>query len=253
MTGVRALRSATALLVLVVIGQQVVTEGPLTRLDRTVEDWLVPRRDNLVTEVARLVTWLGGPGLVVSLLALLAVGIGMRQRSLRVPLRVGAVLVALALSVLVLKDVIARPAAHGGTTHGGAWPSGHTATATVVWGCVVRLLRPDRRLARLLDVGIPAAVAGCLVVAGYHQVSDVLAGFALGTVLLELAVPRDAVRPVDARAGPARDRAGSAPVGRALPGPGPRQGSPPGQPGGPGKPAGAAPDRGPPEGVRAPL
>ncbi len=211
MTGVRARLTAGPLLVLLVIGQQVVTDGPLTRLDRTVEDWLVPRRDNPLTEAARLVTWLGGASLVVPLLVLLALALGVRQRSLRVPARVGAVLVALAVSVLVLKGVIARPAAHGGTTHGGAWPSGHTATATVVWGCVVRLLQPDRRLARLLDVGVPLAVAACLVVAGYHQVSDVLAGFALGTVLLQVVVPTDAVRPVDARAAPARDRAGSAP------------------------------------------
>lgn len=211
MTGVRPWRALPALLVLVAIGQQVVTGGLLTRLDRTAEDWLVPRRDNPVTELARLVTWLGGPSLVVPLLVLLAFGVGLRQRSLRVPWRVGAVLVALGVSVLVLKGVIARPAAHGGTTHGGAWPSGHTATATVVWGCVVRVLRPDRRLARLLDVGIPAAVAVCLVVAGYHQVSDVLAGFALGTVLLQLVVPVHSVSPVvDTRGAPTRDRAGSA-------------------------------------------
>lgn len=197
-----------ALLVLVGTGQQVVSGGPLTRLDRTVEDWLVPRRDNALTGLAELVTWLGAPSLVVPLLVLLVLVLGVRQKSLRVPLRVGLALLVLAGSVLVLKDVIARPAAHGGTTHGGAWPSGHTATATVVWGCVVALLPPARPLARLLDVGLPVLVAGCLVVAGYHQVTDVVAGFALGRLLLQVLGPLD--RPPPPPAPVARDRAASA-------------------------------------------
>lgn len=209
MTGVRTWRAAVALLVLVAVGQQVVSDGPMTRLDRTVEDWLVPRRDGLGGHLARLVTELGAPGLVVPPLVLLVVAVAVRQRSLRVPLRVGAVLVALAVSVLVLKAVIARPAAHGGTTHGGAWPSGHTATATVVWGCVVRLLRPDRLVARLLDVVLPLVVAACLVVAGYHQVSDVVAGFALGTLLLEVFLPAAAPVPDPCADPEPRPRAGS--------------------------------------------
>jgi undecaprenyl-diphosphatase len=163
-----------------------------------------------VAPLARLGTELGAAVLVVPLLAVLVAVVARRQRSWRAPLRVGAVLVALAVSVLALKALIARPAAHGGTTHGGAWPSGHTATATVVWGCVVRLLRPDRLLARLLDVVLPAVVAMCLVVAGYHQVSDVVAGFALGTVLLQVFFPAPA-ETGDARAAPADHAPAGAP------------------------------------------
>lgn len=209
--GVRPRLVVLALLALLVLGQQVLSHGLLTDLDRVVEDWLVPRRDNALTDLARTVTWLGAPTLVVPVLALLTLAAAVRHRSWTEPLRVAVLLLALAVTVLVLKDVVARPAAHGGTTHGGAWPSGHTATATVVWGCAVRLLRPAPRLARVLDVGVPALVAVCLLLAGYHVVTDVLAGFALGTLLLQLLGPRGSAQ--DARAAPST-RAPAATSGR---------------------------------------
>ena len=175
-----------ALLLLVVLGEQVVTSGPLTRLDRDVESFLVPHRANAGVELARQLTWLGNPTLMVPLLLALTAVVALRRRSWLVPLRVLALLVALAVTVLTLKGVIARPAPHGGDKHGGAWPSGHAATATVVWGAVARLLTL-RGGSALAVQAIAGAVGVCLVLAGYHQVSDVVAGWALGAALLLVA------------------------------------------------------------------
>ncbi|HEU0104393.1 MAG TPA: phosphatase PAP2 family protein [Mycobacteriales bacterium] len=177
-------RALWAGLLLVLLGQQVVAGGPLVRLDRAIETALVPHRDNITTELAKLLSRLGDAALVVPLLVALAVAVGLRHRSWRLPLRSVALIVALTVAVLLLKDLVGRPAPHGATTHGGAWPSGHTATATVVWGAAARLLHL-RRPARLWTaVGIPVLVGTCLVLAGYHQVGDVLAGWALGALLL---------------------------------------------------------------------
>lgn len=67
-------------------------------------------------------------------------------------------LVGLAVSAMLLKYAVDRPAAHGSRAYGGTWPSGHTATATVVWGTLARLL-PQRRAVDLgLRAGIPLLV-----------------------------------------------------------------------------------------------
>lgn len=172
--------------VLALLGEQVLLGGPVVRLDRRVETWLVPRRDNGLTDVARHLTDLGLPSVAVPLLVLLVVGLAVHRHSPGELLRPLVAVVALTVGVLVLKDLVGRPSPHGSTSSGGAWPSGHTTTATVVWGCAVQALRLPRRAARVVSAGVPFVVGVCLVLAGYHLVSDVLAGWALGALLLVL-------------------------------------------------------------------
>lgn len=161
-------------LVLLLLGWQVTARGPLTGLDRVVEDWLVPRRDGTAGHLARLLLHLGEPVLVVPVFLLVAL---VRGRASLV--RAVALTVALGVAVLALKGLVARPPAHHPHAVGHAWPSGHAATATVVWGSLRS--RPS------LAVLVPLVVGVCLVVGGYHQVTDVLAGWALGGLLLVLA------------------------------------------------------------------
>ena len=175
--------------VLVVLGEQVLRSGPVARLDRRVEDWLVPRRDNPLPDTAVRLTDLGRPTVAVPLLVLLVVGLAVRRRAPAELVRPLVAVVALTVSVLVLKDLVGRPSPHGSTSSGGAWPSGHATTATVVWGCAVQALRLPVRAARAVAVGVPALVGVCLVLGGYHLVSDVLAGWALGALLLVLTAP----------------------------------------------------------------
>ena len=173
--------------VLVLLGEQVLLGGPVVRLDRRVEAWLVPRRDNALVHTARHLIDLGRPTVAVPLLVLLVLGTALHRRAPGELLRPLVAVVALTVTVLVLKDLVGRPSPHGATSNGGAWPSGHATTATVVWGCAAAALRLPPRSARLLGVGVPVLVGVCLVLAGYHQVSDVLAGWALGGLLLVLA------------------------------------------------------------------
>ena len=175
---------ALLVLVLLLLGEQVLLGGPAVRLDTAVETALVPHRDNALVAVARILTELGDPALVVPLLLVGVVLLPRRGAALR---HVVVLVAVLAAAVLGLKAGVGRPAAHGAAAHGGSWPSGHTTTAVVVWGTAARLLL--RRPAAVLAARwvVPPVVGVSLVLAGYHQVSDVLAGFALGALLLVLA------------------------------------------------------------------
>ncbi len=186
-------------LLLLVLGEQVVLGGPVVRLDRAVESALVPHRDNALVALARVLTELGDPTLVVPLLLVGVVLLPRRGAALR---HVVVLVAVLAAAVLGLKAGVGRPAAHGGSAHGGSWPSGHTTTAVVVWGTAARLLLRRPTAVLLARWVVPPLVGVSLVLAGFHQVSDVLAGFALGALLLVLArrldpLPDRAEEPAD--------------------------------------------------------
>ncbi len=124
---------------------------------------------------------------------------------------------AVPLVVAPLQALIARPGPPPMAPETGFYPSGHTATAVVLYGVAALLLLPwlRRRAARLVVVLLWAAlVAGTavgLVRHGYHWPLDVLGSLTAGTAVLtartggSAAPPAGQAAPDDAEAGPPGD------------------------------------------------
>ncbi|WP_420856556.1 phosphatase PAP2 family protein [Streptomyces mangrovisoli] len=179
--------------VFALITWQVVTDGPLVRLDERASHALVhPDR------ASELLSDLGNMQVAVVVLAIALVCAGARGRRAGLPRwwlppAAGATVMTLVPALVVpLKEWTDRggtPAVPPGT---GYYPSGHTATAMVAYGAAALLLLPwlrTRRARRGLVAGAAAlvlAVAFGLVRRGYHWPLDVVASGCLGTVLLTL-------------------------------------------------------------------
>ncbi|WP_371682489.1 phosphatase PAP2 family protein [Kitasatospora sp. MMS16-BH015] len=119
-----------------------------------------------------------------------------RARTVRPLLVMGAALLLLNVTVGAVKIVTGRLGPHyahyigspelfsGGTI----FPSGHTANAVVTWGVLAYLAVRWRRLGTVL-AGLTAVSIGLTTVyLGTHWISDVLAGWAAGALVL-LALP----------------------------------------------------------------
>jgi membrane-associated phospholipid phosphatase len=211
---------ALFLLVFGALTWQILANGPVVELDHWVRVRVLARTASAPGRATLPVTLLicdlgnwqvaGGVLLVVSA-ALTATGWrshGTRSASewrswpLR-PLIVAVAAVAPAMAiVLPLKALIRRPGPFtppGAFTHG-FFPSGHTVTALVCYGCAAYLvgtglpaLSNAPRLALRWGTGVLVAGIGlCLVWCDYHWISDVLAGAALGGLVLWLVTLADA-------------------------------------------------------------
>jgi membrane-associated phospholipid phosphatase len=143
---------------------------------------------------AWLLTYLGANFLAVPVLAVTALALAVRRHTVR-PLMIAAVGVALLLvTVIPAKIIIGRPGpglaavAPGGL---GAFPSGHTATACVCLSLAVFLLvdgQPPRvaRMALATLAAVWLLVGAALVWCDYHWFTDVVAGWALSALLLQV-------------------------------------------------------------------
>jgi membrane-associated phospholipid phosphatase len=224
-----------ALVVFVLVTVDVLVGGPLTRLDATVSAWArstgLPgagwRRPGQ-EEADQLVNF--GDRSVVGLVVLVTIGwICLRARTLLPLLRL-VVLATVAISiVLALKYGIGRHAPSGvqGPEAFRSYPSGHMATAVILWGLLYAVVaeHPDRGLSRqvawLLSWLAPLMVLVGMVLRDYHWLTDLVGAAALCIVLLQ--AERLALRHwPGARGGPesaARARDGSPALG-TTPGPG---------------------------------
>jgi membrane-associated phospholipid phosphatase len=220
-----------ALAVFVLVTVDVLVGGPLTHLDAAVSSWA--RSTGLPgtgwtrpgqEEADQLVNF--GDRDMVGVIVLVTVGwICVRARTVLPLLRL-AVLAGVAVSlVLALKYGIGRHAPSG--VHGPeafrSYPSGHMATAVILWGLLYAVVaeHPDRGVSRqvawLLSWLAPLMVMVGMVLRDYHWVTDLVGAAALCAVLLQ--VERLALRHWrDARGGPesaARVRDGSPALGTA--------------------------------------
>ena len=218
-----------ALAVFALITVDVLVGGPLTHLDRAVSDWA--RSTGLPgsgwkkpgqKQADQAVNF--GDREVVGLIVLLAIGyLGVRARTIVPLVRLVTLSVVSSAVVLALKYGIGRDAPSG--VHGPeafrSYPSGHTATAVILWGLLYAVVAeyPDYALSRpvawLLSWAAPVAVMVGMVLRDYHWVTDLLGAASLCVVLLQ------AERMVwahwrRARRGPAADP--SARAGRAAAG-----------------------------------
>jgi undecaprenyl-diphosphatase len=160
-------------------------------------DDLVQHSVGAISDVARVLTYLGSTPVVYAVVLVAAAEIVRRKRYGEAAYAVVALVVGLLIrhwiSVLVHRP---RPPRSDWLVHTGgyAFPSGHTTMAVLAWGLVVALAWPflPERAHRIVAV-VGAAVIALIVGAtraylGVHWPTDVLAGWALGALLLTTAV-----------------------------------------------------------------
>jgi membrane-associated phospholipid phosphatase len=182
------------LLALLVVLTAGVMQGATARLDELVnaaapgqgEGPMVP--DLLALSVVDLAT----PPVWVTALLIVGAVLAVRRHRWAPLVLTGAATFVLSGTVLLGKDLIGRPAPDyvGVLDAGGAYPSGHTATALICAGVVAELvaeaLPARRRVAWLIAAGWTLLVGVALLWLHFHWLSDVLGSLLLGALVLWL-------------------------------------------------------------------
>lgn len=133
-----------------------------------------------------LVVDAASPAVAAALLAVVAITVGLLNRTVRPAVVTAAAAAVAAVATLLVKLLLARPDPHStGTGHGGSFPSGHTVGVVVCVGLAVHLLVPGARRWAEVAAGAAGAVMGLgLVVIGAHWATDGLGGLLLGLGVL---------------------------------------------------------------------
>jgi len=175
--------------------------GQVVSFDDDVSRWVADSVPAGVEWIARLFTWLGGAvgtTVVTGLAAAVLWRASRRGDAAFVVIAVAGITVLVA----VLKAIYERARPDFGSAislpHSYSFPSGHAATAVVLYGAIGLLLAERARsraraAAWLVAAGLVAlAIGASRVILNVHFVSDVAAGFAVGlTWLCCCAIVRD--------------------------------------------------------------
>jgi undecaprenyl-diphosphatase len=196
--------------VLAALAVGILTGSRLVDLDETVYRWAPERH---WPQLSGLLDWWVLLGQRAVCLSLAAGWLGLRAWRTRDVRPLGVLLVATLLAqagVGVMKNLVGRlgplqlgpdAALPGGSdlfaAGGTIFPSGHTANAVVTWGVLALVARGHRRLGAVLAAGAALSVGLTTVYLGTHWISDVVAGWCAGGLVL-LALPTAV--PVAARA-----------------------------------------------------
>ena len=183
------LLTAAALAVFVALLVLVAVDSPVTSLDQHVYDGLLRRPHRPLLDQAKHLTDVLSPLVDVLVLGAGAAAVTWRRRELGPLVATGIAGWFMVLVVVVVKHAVGRPnPSPVPATHGGSFPSGHTAAALVCFGALALLLALERPrwLAPMLGSAavITALLAGALVYSGYHWLSDTVASIALGVGVL---------------------------------------------------------------------
>lgn len=200
---IRALRwSALFFLGFLIVTQQVITDGPLINIDRSMSAAKRPHVAHWLDFIFRKIDNLGLRGLTATVLLIAAGLIAWQFRSWR-PLNLAVLsLLALNLVVGVAKLTIGRtkPRLNIDLIHAGglSYPSGHASNALLSWGMLAYLIyRYTHRNAfhgRLLALIVSAITLGVCAVSLFrltHWFSDLLGGLFIGGSLLVLIIAID--------------------------------------------------------------
>lgn len=182
----------------------VLLDGPLRHLDHRVSDLALdtgiraadrPQRMFAVKLGVYALTQLGARTPMVLLSCVAVAGLAWRRRTVRPVVLLAVALALVGVAVTVAKRAVGRSMPATDVLHGTAgqtFPSGHVPTAVVLWGLLAWLAAEyqlPRRLTRPLGVLrwlAPALVFVAMVLLDYHWLTDVVAGLALGIVLLRV-------------------------------------------------------------------
>jgi undecaprenyl-diphosphatase len=177
------------------ISEDVIHHDPLTQFDLTVADVLHRHSSPVLIQLAKIISLLGSPGFVAAwTLVVCVVLLKQRQRVLLVGW-IGA-LAGGGLLDLGLKLAFRRPRptweAPYLVEHGWSFPSGHAMGSLVAYGMLAYILVLHGRAARTAviigAVVLVLAIGFTRLFLGVHFFSDVIAGYAAGTVWLAVCV-----------------------------------------------------------------
>jgi undecaprenyl-diphosphatase len=192
------------MLVFVALAQAYVNGGQVVSFDDNVARWVADTVPSWLEWVSRVLSWLGGAVGTVVVGGTAFVVLWRAGRRIDA-FFVAASAVGITVLVWVLKNVYERARPDHGSPialpHSYSFPSGHAATAVVLYGAL-GLLFAEHARSRLRAAGwlvaataLALAIGASRVLLDVHFVSDVLAGFAVGLAwLCCCAIVRDVMR-----------------------------------------------------------
>lgn len=178
-------------LVLFVLLTILMVTGNLQWFDDPIREWVYSIRNPALTEVLKVITYMGNWQTITLLCIVLLL---FRKTRLRygVPVSAGAIFVT--IFNRIIKLIFKRPRPEGSLhliEEGGySFTSGHSITSMVVFGLLIYLVRKyvrNRKAANILTaaLAVPWIFIGLSrIYMGVHFPSDVLAGWALGAAVL---------------------------------------------------------------------
>lgn len=179
-----------AALVAVGLAEDVLGHHGLVRADPHVTAWLVAHRADWLTNVLRVVTWLGSLTVIIPVAVIAGLFLVLRGHRWR-PVVLLAVTIAGTVSLYnLVKHLVGRPrpppAIWVGHFPGASFPSGHAAQSVACYATLALILGAGRPARVKIAVGAVAALIVLVVgfsriYLGAHWLTDVLGGYALGT------------------------------------------------------------------------
>lgn len=178
-------------LVLFVLLAILMVTGNLQWFDDPIREWVYSIRNPALTEVLKVITYMGNWQTITLLCIVLLL---FRKTRLRygVPVSAGAIFVTIFNRIIKLIFKRPRPeeSLHLIEEGGYSFASGHSITSMVVFGLLIYLVRKyvkNRKAANILTaaLAVPWIFIGLSrIYMGVHFPSDVLAGWALGAAVL---------------------------------------------------------------------
>lgn len=178
-------------LVLFVLLAILMVTGNLQWFDDPIREWVYSIRNPALTEVLKVITYMGNWQTITLLCIVLLL---FRKTRLRygVPASAGAIFVTIFNRIIKLIFKRPRPeeSLHLIEEGGYSFTSGHSITSMVVFGLLIYLVRKyvkNRKAANILTaaLAVPWIFIGLSrIYMGVHFPSDVLAGWALGAAVL---------------------------------------------------------------------
>lgn len=178
-------------LVLFVLLTILMVTGNLQWFDDPIREWVYSIRNPALTEVLKVITYMGNWQTITLLCIVLLL---FRKTRLRygVPVSAGAIFVTIFNRIIKLIFKRPRPeeSLHLIEEGGYSFTSGHSITSMVVFGLLIYLVRKyvkNRKAANILiaALAVPWIFIGLSrIYMGVHFPSDVLAGWALGAAVL---------------------------------------------------------------------
>ena len=165
--------------------------------DPHVTAWAVAHRTGWLTSVFRVVTWLASIVVIIPVALVVAVFFAWRRRRWGPLVLLTAAIAGAAASYTLIKAAVGRPrpppAIWIGHFSGAAFPSGHATQSVACYATLAFILGAGRSAWAKTALGSAAVLIALIVGAsriylGAHWLTDVLGGYALGTLLVAVIV-----------------------------------------------------------------